>query len=226
VSFDHQEAIRLVELAPGPKAVLTWAAWHACKGCGIAFAGVPLLARETGLSDSTVRRALEDLAQRGLILPIAYQTGGRGRATEYLVAPLLVSLPRGRCKTCGKYTGTRQTLSPRQGIGGETLSPRQGFGENTLSRGSQYPVTQDVNPVMVTPQQSVTLTVKQTGGPSASRPGSATPPISDATTPDQPSHQAVPPQTPEDDTASAEAFMREILSAASPDKPHGHPRKP
>lgn len=222
VSFEHQSAIRKLELALATKSVLTWAAWHACRGCGIAFAGVPTLVMETGASERAVRRALEDLRQRGLIVTQGYATGGRGRATEYLVAPDILPCPRGRCKTCGRDTSVQgksvsrgtQTLPPRQGNTPDTLPPRQGIEPDTLPSRSVNPATQSVNPATVAPQQSVSLNRQNTIGPSASL--RADPPGQDFDNPNGPPPSHSQTETPESVETSrvaheaAESFMRRL----------------
>jgi hypothetical protein len=137
VSFEHLSAIRKMQLPTASKAVLTWAAWHACRGCGIAWAGPMVLGAETCMGERTVRRALNDLVQRRLIVVVGYRTGGRGRATEYLVVPDLVKTEAsesGYCQACGKTHDGKP--GPRsKAVAGETptlrvVSPRKSNGDD------------------------------------------------------------------------------------------------
>lgn len=123
MSFEHLGAIRKMQLSSASKAVLTWAAWHACRGCGLAWAGVMVLGVETCLNERTVRRALNDLAQRRLLIVVGYGQGGRGRATEYLVVPDMVKLPGGTCATCGKVADPHRHPHPAPPAALEPMAP-------------------------------------------------------------------------------------------------------
>jgi hypothetical protein len=205
-------------------------ALHACRDCGIAFAGVKLLCIETGLADRSVRRALEDLVQRELIIVIGYPKGGRGRTTEYLVAPHVVPLSRGRCKLCGKDTSENKTLPQRQGFEtksktlpqrqgfGETLPPWQGIEAERAAWEALNPATVSAKPChsdhprFIEPEPSI----KQ-GGPRPPGSGSASPPSSDSTP---------QPTTAKDPSGDAEVIAGKHTHPVPNDEHLSDPEKP
>jgi hypothetical protein len=104
VSHDHADiAITLegLDFAPG-KLVLVVMAQAACRACGLAWPGINLVCRRTGLGATTVRKSLEWLEHdRHLIRTHAYPRGGRGVATEYiLMLPGLTDLSTAPCGEC------------------------------------------------------------------------------------------------------------------------------
>lgn len=50
---------------------------------GESFTGIKLLAEEANISQKTVERALRSLRDKGLLIPLKYLNGGRGRSTVY-----------------------------------------------------------------------------------------------------------------------------------------------
>ncbi len=60
---------------------------HANSNDGLTYAKRSTVAVETGLSESTVVRAVHELVSRGLMVVHAYPRGGRGRSTVYRVLP-------------------------------------------------------------------------------------------------------------------------------------------
>lgn len=63
----RMEAIQKLDLAPGPKAVLVWLAFHAGESWPTCYPKVGTLVRDTGMSERTVQRHLATLESAGLI---------------------------------------------------------------------------------------------------------------------------------------------------------------
>jgi hypothetical protein len=85
---------------PGTKAVLLALAYRACDTCGLAWPGVPWLMGVTEMGDRRVRECLGELTKAGLLMPRGYATGGRSRATEYVVLPGVRELSTAPCGEC------------------------------------------------------------------------------------------------------------------------------
>jgi hypothetical protein len=101
VSFEHLDAAAQLEgLPPAPKSVLVHVAQHACVTCGLAWPGVPLLERKTGLGRTAIKLGLEWLVNAGHLKIHAYPHGGRGMATEYIVLPSITGLSTAPCGEC------------------------------------------------------------------------------------------------------------------------------
>lgn len=82
------------------KAVLMLLADHACERCGLAWPGVGYISETTEVSRASVTRALKHLEAGGWIRVHGYATGGRGRATEFVVMPELQALAVAPCASC------------------------------------------------------------------------------------------------------------------------------
>jgi hypothetical protein len=101
VSNAHVTATREIRgLTPPAKFVLFLLADHACPTCGLAWPGVPCLMRESELGHTSVEKALAQLRERALIEVRGYPTGGRHRATEYLVLSAVLGLSTAPCVEC------------------------------------------------------------------------------------------------------------------------------
>lgn len=88
--------------SPGAKSTLLLLADRACGECGLAWPGVETLMRWSEMGESSVRRALELLRERGLVAVHRFPKGGRGLSTEYVVLPHLPGLSTAPCAECGK----------------------------------------------------------------------------------------------------------------------------
>lgn len=101
MSWHHRfdEAI-LTPLPAGEKLLLLILVHHACEFCGLAWPGARRLIETSGLGERTVQRSLKGLVDRGLIVIHAYPSGGRHRATEYVVMPSLGELSTAPCGKC------------------------------------------------------------------------------------------------------------------------------
>lgn len=82
------------------KAVLMLLCDHACDRCGLAWPGVGYICDTTEVSRASVTRALKILEAGGWIRTHGYATGGRGRATEFVVMPGLEGLAVAPCASC------------------------------------------------------------------------------------------------------------------------------
>jgi hypothetical protein len=103
VSFRHRNAaLELTVGSHGVKAILMLMADRACEHCGLAWPGVPTLARWSEMSVASVRRALDTLREAGHLDVHRFPKGGRGLSTEYIVLPSLPELSTAPCGECGK----------------------------------------------------------------------------------------------------------------------------
>ena len=101
MSNRHLAAARtIVTGSPGAHAILVQLADCACDKCGMAWPGVSNLMRWTEMGETSVRKALDLLRDKGLVDIHAYPKGGRGRATEYVVLPHLGELSPAPCGEC------------------------------------------------------------------------------------------------------------------------------
>lgn len=98
----HAAGLELVIGSPGAKAILLLLCDRACERCGLAWPGVPTLARWSEMSVASVRRALDTLREAGHIDVHRFPKGGRGLSTEYIVLPALPDLSTAPCGECGK----------------------------------------------------------------------------------------------------------------------------
>jgi len=139
VSLAHLVAVSRLELPASTKAVLTWLAFHACENCGLCWPGMKLLCLETGLGETAIRKGIDGLERAGQVRIHGYATGGRGRATEYVVLP---GLPEFSTAPCGKC---RQNLrNPSRSVGfdnGVTDKPlaSRGVLDKPLVSGAENP---------------------------------------------------------------------------------------
>lgn len=74
-----------LDLTPGEQHVLLALANHGRRDGSGCYPSVDLLAWETGYGWRQIQRALTSLKQRGIIVPVAHERGGRGKATEYRI---------------------------------------------------------------------------------------------------------------------------------------------
>jgi hypothetical protein len=166
-----------LELPKALKLLLYDLAIRACPRCGLTWPGIPNLMRSTGMGETLLRETLGELSgpDRKLIVTHRYPSGGRGRATEYIVLPQHTDLSTAPCGECQSRMKTPRTA------GGMTTS-----GQQNPSRGGGYPrnpTVSDAKPhARVTHQQEVQQ--QQEGAsrqvdPQASPSGAATPPLSD-----------------------------------------------
>lgn len=98
----YAEALELTIGSPGAKSVLLVLADRACGTCGLCWPGVNKIAEWTEMGPTSIRKALDTLRERGLIIASGYETGGRGRTTEYVVLPHLPGLSTAPCVECVK----------------------------------------------------------------------------------------------------------------------------
>jgi len=113
VSYQHVAAAWDAQLPALTKLVLVVLAYHACPTCGLCWPGVPLICQRAGLGPTRVREDLDRLVEAGLIVVHGYATGGRNRATEYVVLP---GLPELSTAPCGKCVDNRQTHRDARGL--------------------------------------------------------------------------------------------------------------
>jgi hypothetical protein len=116
----RQSAAALKATAPPiVKHVLSVLAFHACEDCGLAWPGVSLIARETGLTERPVKDALVSLRSRpDLVTVHAYSKGGRGRTTEYVVMPSVARLSTSECGKCAKRCSKQHSLTIPERLNG------------------------------------------------------------------------------------------------------------
>ena len=176
VALSHQAGVAALslELPKAMKLLLYDLAIRACPHCGLTWPGVPNLMRSTGMGETLLRDTLGELARqdRSLIVVHRYPTGGRGRATEYVVLPAHTKLSTAPCGEC-----LSRQKTPRAAVGIGEGNPPRGGGY------SQYPTENASIPhARVTHQQEVQQ--QQEGGltpavdPQAAPSGAATPPRS------------------------------------------------
>jgi len=178
VSFEHLDAAaRLEGLPPAPKSVLVHVAQHACVTCGLAWPGVPLLERKSGLGRTAIKLALEWLVKAGQLRIHAYPHGGRGMATEYIVLPSLTGLSTAPCGECRQRmkrgrlaAGIDERVTPKPAARRPVTAKPAGFGVENRPLGG---------PQSVRESESVTTA----SGPSPPAREAATPPPSDPTQP-------------------------------------------
>ncbi len=166
-----------LELPKALKLLLYDLAIRACPHCGLTWPGIPNLMRSTGMGETLLRETLGELARSdpSLIVVHRYPSGGRGRATEYVVLPHHTDLSTAPCGEC------KSRMKTPRAAGGMTTS-----GQQNPSRGGGYPQ----NPTektskpraRVTHQQEVQQ--QQEGAsrqvdPSATPSGAAAPPMSE-----------------------------------------------
>jgi Helix-turn-helix domain len=194
VSNRHLNAVR--RLPPGlpapTKFVLFLLADHACETCGYAWPGVKCLMQESGLKETTVRGALDRLRDAGLINVHGYSTGGRGRATEYVVLP---ALPELSTAPCGECRGKLKRLRVAKGI--------DDSGSSNPSRGDGYSpkpfAEQAQNPSRGEPQSS-----RESESSRAARDAVASPPVSNH------------PITPAENAAMAREMVKRLSERRTP----------
>ena len=136
MGFEHEREAWGLELPTTTKVVLLRLAWHACERCGLAWPGVPSIAKATGCGETAIRASLRQLEARGLISPRAYATGGRGRTTEYVVLPYLAGLSTSPCGKCV------ENLAPP----GEKASRGEGFRAIPIASGGENPSPGEAQP--------------------------------------------------------------------------------
>ena len=126
MSFEHLSAAGELDAGVGTpltargKAVLWVLALRACRDCGLAWPGARYLEAKTGLGESAVRGGLRELERAGYLKIHAYPTGGRGRATEYIVLPALLELSTAPCGECRSRMKTRRHATPLEELPAET----------------------------------------------------------------------------------------------------------
>jgi len=147
VSFTHLYAAAELRLqSPSQKLVLMIMAKVACDNCGLAWPGMTYLEETTALGRATIQRALSGLVASGQLSPRAYTTGGRGRATQYLVLPIDVPLnenaPCHLCRNNLKLSEKGLMVRPfgqnvmEKGPHGEAVSDEKGpHGEAVSDKG-------------------------------------------------------------------------------------------
>jgi hypothetical protein len=174
VALSHQAGIAALslELPKAMKLLLYDLAIRACPRCGLTWPGVPNLMRSTGMGETLLRDTLGELSRkdRALIVVHRYPTGGRGRATEYVVLPAHTELSTAPCGECQSRQKT-----PRVAKGIEGTNPPRGEGY------SQYPTESTAIPhARVTHQQEVQQqqegALTRAADPQATPSGAATPP--------------------------------------------------
>jgi hypothetical protein len=92
MSHAHKDVVAELVLPTTHKAVLWQLAHRACQFCGLAWPGVPWLARTAGVSQSTVRISLAWLEEHRHVVVHWRARGGRGFTTEYVVLPVTLDL--------------------------------------------------------------------------------------------------------------------------------------
>lgn len=204
--MSHQagRAALSLELPKALKLLLYDLAIRACPHCGLTWPGVPNLLRSTGMGESALRETIGALAERGLLVIHRYPTGGRGRATEYVVLPNHTDLSPA---PCGECASRMKTLHRAKGM---TTSGQQ----NPPQGGGYSPIPskkRPQNPPQGGPQQEVQQqqegALSRAADPPASPPGrAATPPASDHTA----SSQAV---------AEVTRMVSEARAMPKPDRP-------
>jgi hypothetical protein len=149
VGVNRQRPAWKIPLRSATKFVLIALADHACDACGLAWPGVPHLIEKTGLADRTIRGALDELLAAGTIRLHGYGTGGRGRATEYVVLPGLDGTEQAPCHRC---CAVRKTPQEMRGIEGRNPAAGAGF----KSQGNVIPCSsRRLNPAAGAAQPSV-----------------------------------------------------------------------
>jgi len=142
MGFAQEAAAWKVELPHAVKVVLVYLAFRACRSCGRAYPGVPLMVSATGLGERAVRAALEHLRRRPELLTVyRYPLGGRGVTTEYVVIPELAELSPAACGECQSKGDTLHGAQGKRGARADTLHVAQGKGgsggENPARKGSK-----------------------------------------------------------------------------------------
>lgn len=207
LSYDHSQVALEVELATAPKCLLLVMAARACPGCGLTWLGTRRLTRETGLGETSLRKALRELTDLGHITIHAYPKGGRGRATEYVVLPQVLRLSTAPCGEC-----RARMANPSRGEGFEkegTENPARGEGyrRNPARKGVKTPRTgtdqQSVQPNSHSTGSPVQRVLTDTSGPRPTASGSAAPP-----TPDPPSPRPTPPRNAQEALAAVNAMTQ------------------
>lgn len=83
MSWELQKEVLSLDLPPNEREVLRVMASHVPKGSTRCYPGVPCISHESGYSERQVERLQALLKEKGLIVPVAYERGGKGKATEY-----------------------------------------------------------------------------------------------------------------------------------------------
>jgi hypothetical protein len=171
---------------------------HACEFCGLTWIGMRFLIEKTGLGETRIQLSIKRLLERGLLEVHGYATGGRGRATEYVVLPGLPGLIPAPClEHCVPLLKT-----PRA-AGGIDISMTH---KPPVTHGvlSKPPAVRSLNPPRRGPQPSVEPEPPRArareADPPASPPGEAAPPSSDPQK----------PPTAQEARARADAMLREF----------------
>jgi hypothetical protein len=151
---------------PGSKAVLYCLADLACDRCGRAWPGVEFIARRTEMGKTGVRKALDDLKAAGLITVHAFPSGGRGRATEYIVLPQLPKLSTAPCVECGERSKTHRTGG---GFIGQGDAIPTGFDSKTHRTGGGHPL-ENQYPLSSAAPRNVESDLRPDGEPTLSPP--------------------------------------------------------
>ena len=96
--FKYQDAVieaaQIMGLKQGPMNVLTYLVKHCNGSNGQAYPSKDTLSGLGGMCKRTVQTHLGKLRETGLIEPLAYETGGHGRATVYKFGLPMWSSPR------------------------------------------------------------------------------------------------------------------------------------
>ena len=101
-----------LDLDHGLQSIMLALADHADDDGSRVFPSIAYVAWKTGYSPNQARRIMHDLTERGILIAVAHQEGGRGLATEYrldlgkatkkvafIKTPILERLPSGTIKT-------------------------------------------------------------------------------------------------------------------------------
>ena len=116
-----------LDLPHGQQSVLLILTDHANDEGQRCYPSVPLIAWKSGYTENHVRKIMSDLRRSGIIVAVANEQGGRGKAVEYHIhlekatKKIPFSPPDETPSSEKPYHHGAETLSPRR----ETLSPRR-----------------------------------------------------------------------------------------------------
>lgn len=168
MSNAHSDAICPLELPAPTKFVLFRLADHACEICGLTWVGVPVLAIETRLGRTRIKEALRELENGGWLKIHAYPTGGRGRATEYVVLPGVLELSTAPCGKCVDNFKRGRRATRNVGQEGQASVKGVGMDPQYGSRGDPQP------PIEPNPQRTRTRARGPAESSTPMKPGSPT----------------------------------------------------
>ncbi len=195
-----------IELPKALKLLLYDLAIRACPKCGITWPGVTNLMRSTGMGETLLRESLGELVGRKLVAIHRYPSGGRGRATEYIVLPLHMELSTAPCGECQSLMKTPRAAKGMTEPGQKNPSRGEGYSQNPSETDAKPRAR--VRHQQEEQQQQERAQARETD-PSASPSGAATPLIS----------EPPPPTSASEARATVERLVRDSNATHQPARP-------